>query len=370
VEATNRAYVFADSVDTFKRAAAAQALAMGSFQRAGHNPTHPEPTNFLAGDATVLTSRFNAAPGATYVDPETGEIITKRSDPDASYYTVLDEFGNAKRDKVYGTKFGILHTRQPYEAEQIITDIFHITTGQNREALAVERAVQDFHRLVPSLAGLVYDMAIRGVNREHFYDLGLHTITKCPQLRKGQPRSRSLGAVDARKGSDDVQTVEVWAINGSPHMSTIVDGRREHVRLERVRTQIVKNKRSRKKDCRAYRWYGHYEIPRDDARVPTRLRGARVVLRLDDPDCQRAPYSRADNLHSIAPGEADWERLFDLRNPTESINWWIKSRLQGRRSRAPAVGAARQHFWLIGVALYNNYQALVAHAQRTETAAA
>jgi hypothetical protein len=84
---------------------------------------------------------------------------------------------------------------------------------------------------------------------------------------------------------------------------------------------------------------------------------------------EHAPYSRADSLHAIARGEEDWKALFKLRNPTESVNSWLKAKWQGRKARAPAVGAARQQFALIGAALYSNFQGALAHAERLERAA-
>lgn len=54
----------------------------------------------------------------------------------------------------------------------------------------------------------------------------------------------------------------------------------------------------------------------------------------------------------------------------ESINKWIKERLQGKKSRAPAVGARRQHFSLLCAALYNNFAALLAHRDRLKQQAA
>jgi hypothetical protein len=83
-----------------------------------------------------------------------------------------------------------------------------------------------------------------------------------------------------------------------------------------------------------------------------------------------APFSLAENLHAIAPGEDDWVRLFDLRNPTESLNALIKRKFESPTQRAPAVGAARQLFALLGAALYINLQAEIAHRERAVREAA
>ncbi|MBA2325019.1 MAG: hypothetical protein H0V95_00030, partial [Actinobacteria bacterium] len=347
-------------LEEFRHQAVDQSRALGLFDEGRVSLTHPACENFVAGDATVLASRFNSPPGTMQIDRETGELTERLADPDATYYPVRDEFGEVTKERVYGTKFGILHARLPHPGEQVIVDVFHITTGGNAEAVSVERAVQRLQGITTGLTGIVYDMALRGVNREHLYDLGLHTITKVPQLPKGRMRQRSIGRVEARLAGASSEGVDLWAINGAPHIPVVIGGKTNYVALKRLRTHRRRNKR---KTVRPYRWYNEYQIP-DDPRVQPRLRLANVTVRLDDPSFSSATISRADSLHAIAPGEDDWERLFDLRNPTESVNSWVKSRLHGPRSRAPAVGAPRQLFALLAAALYNNFQATVAHADR------
>ena len=101
------------------------------------------------------------------------------------------------------------------------------------------------------------------------------------------------------------------------------------------------------------------------ALVREHLRGAVVLVRLDDPEFEtRRPggVSQADHLHAIAPGDDDWDRLFALRPPAESMNRWIKERLRDRR--APAVGIKKQHFALLCAGLYNNVRAVLAQIER------
>jgi hypothetical protein len=350
-------------IETFRDQAAELALSMGMFEPKNVSVTHPDPTTFLAGDATVIRSRFDAAPGARHTNPDTGEITYKLFDPDALWYPVFDEFGQAKKSKVYGTKFGIVHAKLPHDHERVITDIFHITNGDDHEAASVERALERFQERAPGLTGIVYDMAMRGTNREHLYDLGLHTITKVPKMKGGGDRVRKLGFLTAKKAGIAEQ-VEIWAVNGAASMEVMTAGKTAVVALHRVQTLRRKNKSGT--PGQRYRWYNLYRIP-DDLRVPARQRGAQVEIRLDDPT---APFSLGENLHAIAPGEEDWDRLFALRNLTESINWWIKDRHHGRQARGPAVGAKKQHFALICAALYNNFAASVAHDERVRSKAA
>ena len=231
------------------------------------------------------------------------------------------------------------------------------------EARNVERAVERFQRRAPGLKGIVYDMALRGKTRECLYDLGLHTITKCPKLRKGEARCKSLSRKAMRSATGAQMKREIFAVDGAACVSVMASGQQTYLRLERIRTLHRENKRLH--NGRRYRFYNEYRVP-NDHRVEPRLRGARLTIRVDDPNFRDAPFSLAENLHAIAPGEDDWERLFDLRNPTESLNALIKSRFSGPKQRAPAVGAARQHFAPLGAALYINFQAAIAHAERLE----
>src|SRR5207253_107263 len=53
-------------------------------------------------------------------------------------------------------------------------------------------------------------------------------------------------------------------------------------------------------------------------------------------------------------------------NRSASLNALIKAQFSGPEQRAPAAGAARQHFALLGAALSLNFQAAMAHAERVE----
>ena len=80
--------------------------------------------------------------------------------------------------------------------------------------------------------------------------------------------------------------------------------------------------------------------------------------------------SRAENLHAIPPGDPDWDQLFGLRNPTETLNNRFKETFYGKRRRSPAVGARRTLFDLICLALYQNFVSYLAQADRLKREAA
>lgn len=171
------------------------------------------------------------------------------------------------------------------------------------------------------------------------------------------------------KDGTEIARVPTRAIGGTPHIEVPHSSGPQNVALERIQTRRRRNTLGRKQNHRPFRWYNDYRVP-DDPRIPARLRGGEISIKLEDPDYETNRVRRAENLHSIAPGEPDWERLFDLRNPTESINNWVKDKFHGKKRRAPAVGARRQHVALLGAALYSNFAAQVAQADRLRRMAA
>jgi hypothetical protein len=358
---------FRNLYDAFCDESASLAVWMGMFSLTGASITNPRPEAALFGDATVLKARFDAKLGDLQLNQESGELEQKPYDPDARSYVTRDEFGNVAPGRVYGTQFGIIHARLAFERERVITDVFHITNGENDEGSNAVAAVERFQRRVPVVDALIYDMALRGKHREQLYDLGLHLITKTPKLKSGVPRRRVLPRLyKARRPGEAHADVEIWAYDGVPSLRVTLSSGYEWVHLEktqiRLRTNEVRGKRPN-------RWYGDFRIP-DDARVPRDLRGRIVSIRLNDEDWLTSTISWADQLHSIPRNDPVWQQLYPGRNGTEAINAWIKDRMHGRAARAPAVGARKQHLMLLGAALLNNFLAELAHEERSGKRAA
>jgi hypothetical protein len=353
--------VFQRLLDAFREQAAAEAQRLGALNPATRNQlTHPEPTNFVSGDVTLLRSRFRAARGARYVDPNTAEIYERLYDPDAETYTGTDGEGN-QNQRVLGTRWLLTHVWLPHTQERVLLDIVHIDQSLRNEGDAAVDSVTAIAARTGGVTGLVYDMAVRGRHRELLYQRGMLTITRVPSRSGG--KGRRLGRYPATQRDGTRTDVELWTIDGTPHIREVAAGEPQFVALKRVQTRRRPGKRG------SVRWYNQYVIP-DHPLVREQLRGAVVLVRLDDPDFEtRRPggVSRADNLHAIAPGDHDWYRVFALRPPAESMNNWVKQRLPNKR--APAVGKKRQYFALLCAGLYNNARAVLAHTERLSKAA-
>src|SRR5262249_7039422 len=192
------AEVFAALLERYRDGAVQVACNLGLLEPAtAHNITHPDPQNFVAGDVTVVRSRYKAAAGMTHTDPITGEIIPKLFDPDAGSHSVHDSDGNLI-PRVRGTPWMLLHARLPHENERVLLDIRHVTST-TPETDTVVTAVTDLKRRAPGLVGLTYDMAMRGKQREQLYSEDLLLITRVPRSGRANTRAHLLAPMAANK---------------------------------------------------------------------------------------------------------------------------------------------------------------------------
>jgi hypothetical protein len=339
--------------DAFRREMSAVATSMGMFVKSRGTTSYPDASNALFGDGTVLRTLTRYTPVDRQVHPHTGEISSRVHDPDAAWFRTGDG------TRVYGTKFGFSAGRLPNPNETLILDVF--TVGKGRYEAA--QAVASIRTLAMHLdaQAVVWDGALRGTHIDELYDAGLITVNRVHGSGDGKTKSRNLG-VHAFDGPAGTTTLEVWAINGAPHIDVVAAGATHHVPLERTRTR-----RSQNRGHVSYRWYGDYRIPTTSL-VPPELRGAKISIRLNSSSADKDRHlARADVLRAIAPSDPYWSEIYKLRPVSESINRMIKRR--HANGRAPALGVPRQLFHLICAALFHNLEAVLANEQRTTSCA-
>ena len=197
-------------------------------------------------------------------------------------------------------------------------------------AAAMLRRLLDEHgdTLRPGLRGLVYDSAMTSDTVDQVLDMGVLPITRVPRSRGGGYQSVNLGTCTFT-GTDGTQhDHDVVAINGAPAVVlTDSDGHeitvplhRKQIRWENSQSQHVA--------------YGHYAMP-DTPPVPTRLRGASTVIRLNSLDSEAGSHKRRTQaLRAIPEGDAGFVRLYGIRENVESIFADIRrsaGRLRGSR---------------------------------------
>lgn len=309
-----------DALDLLKqgvRAAAVSAAAdLGAFDPSAGTWTDPDEAQCVAGDATFIPVSTRHGKG-----------------PERRYFRV-DDAGRVLRS-VPGRELVVLSCSGSMDGERMVLDAElseGAVTGCNDadRAAAMLRRLLDEHgdTLRPGLRGLVYDAAMTSDTVDQILDMGVLPITRVPRSRDGGYRSVNLGTCPFTDADGTQHDHEVVAINGAPTVVfTDSDGDEITVPLH----------------CKQIRWengqsrhiaYGHYAMPRTPP-VPKHLRGASTVIRLNSLDDEAGSGKRRTRaLRAIPEGDADFDRLYGIRERVESTFADIKSgagRLRGSR---------------------------------------
>lgn len=348
--------------ERFRTAAVAQARQTGLLDPAGGGSwTHPSRDRLLHADGKVIAPLFRAKPGDERVDRATGEILPKRTEPDAALHFEGD--GEA----AWGTKFVLVAARGEDYGTRVLLDIEPVA----KPGEEASRAMRSFRRLVPLAPGaqaIVYDTALRGVHHQELLrDLGLLSVNRVAAASKGswKPRrsegrrvAKSVHLEDSTVRTDQgLITVSLYAQDGAVGVVELDEvGDRSFELLRRIRTHRNSDKSG------AFRWYNDYELPE-------RLGGGVVTIRLhgNGDDVQRR-FNRTENVRPIPVTDPDFDRLYARRNDAESINRHLEDTLF--LGRAHSVGLRRQHVDLIGYGLMVNGLTLWHHEQGSTSLAA
>ena len=323
----------------------------GSFSR-------PHPVQLVGGDGKWFPGPYrNNNPDA--VNPATGK--KRRYDPDASEYFHND----GTKASSPGYHVATLQTRTPNRQEVIILD----TTVKNRHEPEpksdatmttdlVEELIHDHPGLREGLHGLVYDMALRSVDRDRLLDLGLHPISKIPLTPRGTAPSAPLGPRPFTLADETTQTIDVIAADGTPAI-VVTDGNGDD--------QLVPLQRKTASRSRGtpHRVYVIWKIPDTDI-VPKHLHNAITRIRHNSERAERetTPHTRRTRaLSTIPPSEALFHSLYGTREDTESQNSQTKSELRDGRTRE--VGRDHIRCGLLGRAIRRLATALCAYQRRT-----
>jgi hypothetical protein len=353
-----------EAIGNLHRALAAdQARTTGLLDPEGEGSwTHPSLDRLLHADGKVVTPLFRAKPGATRVDRTTGEILALRHEPDAALHFEGD--GEA----AWGTKFVVVAARGTDEGTRVILDVERVERPGAEASIAM-RCFRRLAPLVPGAQGIVYDTALRGVHHQELLrDLGLLPINRVaaaekgartPRREEGRRVAKSLHVEDKTvTGSDGrEELIPLYAQDGAIGLGVLTErGAMLFEPLRRFRTHRACDKSG------GYRWYNDY-------RLPTRLGGGIVTVRLHANDEDRARrLNRTENVRPIPPSDPDFARLYARRNDAESINRNLENSLF--LGRAHSVGLLRQQVDLIGYALLVNGLTLLRHERCSRLPAA
>ncbi len=354
----SRPDVLASLVELHRRLAADQARELGLLDPNGPGSwTHPDLSRMLYADGKVITPLWKAQPGDARLDRTTGELTSRRYDPDAGLH--FEGTGEA----AWGTKFVLVAVRSEHPHGRILLDVDWVA----KPGAEAATAMNCFDRLapdVPGAQGVLYDTALRGVHHQRLLrELGLLSVNRITAASGGGPRTGKRGARRRQVKSTYLEdktitlpngiqrTVRLFARDGAVGIGELTDtGDIHFIALRRMRVHRVADKSG------LYRWYVDYELPETygSGLVTIRLHGTA--------DDRKRRFNRTENVRPIPPGDPDFERIFPRRNDAESINRFLDDTMW--LGRAHSLGHARQHLNLLGFALMVNALALHQHRRR------
>ena len=311
--------------------------------------TRPAKVNVAYGDATVIRSMYNELTPADHIDCDTGEIITRRCDPDSIAWH--------QDGGINGRSWVSASARTGHTNERVILDIRPKPAHGVSDATVFTEMIKELLPRVPAMQATSYDMAFGIRHADIILNLGLLPITKVALLRGGKPAVRHLGPqpFDFPDGTKDF--IPVDAIGGAPFVYVTFDGEHLPIELEMRKLDREPNRRT------GYRIYGRWRIP-DRPEVPKRLRGALGRIRHNSTEDEIATgHRRTRALRPIPPGTDEFHRLFGLREDSESMHHHLKSHLINRRART--VGLQRQQLNMHAYQAITAIKALIAHSIRT-----
>ena len=350
----NDDHLWADLIEAFEEVTLRMARQMGMFDSRKTAWTSPALSNFVTGDGVWIRPLWDAIPGDLQVNTLTGELETKRAEPDTTVRWVRNPDGT-HRPEALGTFWVLFEAWLPHPTERLILSIVPRRDGGPSEAkIAVEKITQ-LAEQCPGIDGTIWDMALKQSHIDELYKRGLLFIVKT-ETENGDPRSENLGAEHLVDGSTSVAR-DIWAIGGHPCLEVIARGETHYPALTRLETV-----RHFDDATHTYWWTNTYRVP-DEPLIPAELRGRELVLRLDNTEEDlRRGKARTSVLRAISQSDPVWPRVHGPRNAGESVNSWIKERLRWERARA--MGIPKQRWTILCGAIFANFVASLMHWER------
>jgi hypothetical protein len=310
--------------------------------------TEPAAQNMLRGDGTWIPSLYNSS-SPNYVDPKTGEIIPTRHDPDAAAYR--------DNTQANGLMLVSILLRNPYPNERLITALDYKPHANMSDATVATNMALRIFPLLPGLQGFVYDMALYPADYDRLLSAGLLPISKVQRTKTNNSSSFNLNEHDFTLTDGTKKLIVVQAVDGTPRIELLIGDEMQTVGLVRVRTTRTPNRTG------TYRFYGTWQIP-DFPGVPRNLRHATTTIRHNsttDEIADKTPRTRS--LRVIPETDDSFNRLFGLREDSESMHHHLKMTLLNGRARS--VGRHRQLFDFHGYQAHVAITALLAWHHRT-----
>lgn len=315
----------------------------------GGSVTHPAVKNVMIGDATWIPALYESTVDRV-VDRVTGEIRTRRIDPDAESWGA-NGFGAGKY------LVSILARNRHPDERVIFCNGFKPKWGPTDGTIFCDWALPICEQF-PDMQALVYDKAITAADLDRIMDSGRIPVVKVPRNEGGAVKTRRLGQHRFKFVNGTKKDLTLWVEDGTPALLAVAGGEKHLVLLDRIQTI----RRTRAGGGVAI--YGEWETP-DDPRLPIEQRGATVFVRHNSKRDERLKNDtrRTQVLRPIPASDPDFGRIFGCREDVEAMHRHLKERLWCGRARRK--GLLAQQLNLQAYQFRTNLVALVAHALRT-----
>ena len=175
----------------------------------------------MAGIAVSLTI------AGTRIDPETGEVINRRYNPDAMRYQ--DD------TQLRGNYWVSAPARTEYSHERVILDAQFKPDGSGDGGVFTNMVLPMFAK-VKEFRGAGHDMALHPVDQDRILDASRHVLTKTSLTNRAKRAHVPLGTYTFKATGREV-TLPVTAFDGTPGIQMVIDGTRMWQPLERVQTK-------------------------------------------------------------------------------------------------------------------------------------
>lgn len=293
----------------------------------------------LVGDGVAIRSMTRFAPGDRALNPDTGELQTRRHDPDAVWNTTGD------KRRVWGTPFAQVSASTSVANEQVLFAVQPVTRNRTEATVAIDMATTIKERL-PGFAALSWDKAIRSRDVDRLWDLRLQ-----PLIGVHDKTGRHTDHFPLGEHSVNGLSVRLVAHRGAVCIPTLSG---DLAPLEPVRLSYRPNRNGGQKV------YGRFRVP-EGTDCDTRLWGGVVEQRLNS--YRKSDVVYGEHVRALTPRSDRWNRLYGLRSLSESMNSWLQARL-GPGNRARSLGRKKQWLDLLALQVLRNDQTRVLYRDR------
>lgn len=300
--------------------------------------SHPRTCQVYAGDATYVRAFYNT-PADEAIDRETGELRTRRFDPDAL---------RIQQDRGYpGYKVTHADARTPHTREQVIFGV-HVSPGQQgSDATVYTDMVLAHYGRVPGMRVAAYDGALYPSDIDRLLSAGIIPMNHPQYTAKGEKVRLIIGEHNFTTTEGAKVPLVITAVDGTPCIMIATAEGKHEIELERSQTKIRRNADG------SFTVGGWWTVPNPPV-VPHHLRGAKVWIKhnsTDDDLARKKPRTRA--LRPIPSTDPDFAALYGVRNDTESKHHVMKSVLPNKRLNVVGLNRVRlrMHAWQLSVTL-------------------